>query len=79
MPAPSTLVVVDAVHVGRGPGWGAVIRGDATEGTLSGHLSPHQVGVADLVAAARPWSTPPVVAGLIHSWRADQAKRGAPA
>ena len=32
-----------------------------------------------LIAAARPWSTPPAVAGLIHSWLADQAKRGAPA
>jgi transposase len=32
-----------------------------------------------LIAAARPWSTPTAVAGLIHSWLADQAKLGAPA
>ena len=32
-----------------------------------------------LIAAARPWSTPPAVAGLIHSWLADQVNRGAPA
>ena len=32
-----------------------------------------------LIAAARPWSTPPAVAGLIHSWLADQVNPGAPA
>jgi transposase len=32
-----------------------------------------------LIAAARPWSTPVAVAGLIHSWLADQANAGVPA
>jgi transposase len=32
-----------------------------------------------LIAAARPWSTPTAVAGLIHSWLADKVNRGAPA
>jgi transposase len=31
-----------------------------------------------LIAAARPWSTPSAVAGLIHSWLADQVNSGAP-
>jgi transposase len=32
-----------------------------------------------LIAAARPWSTPAAVAGLIHSWLADKVNPGAPA
>ncbi len=32
-----------------------------------------------LIAAARPWSTPAAVAGLIHGWLADKANHGAPA
>lgn len=31
-----------------------------------------------LIAAARPWSTPAAVAGLIHSWLADKVNHGAP-
>ena len=31
-----------------------------------------------LIAAARPWSTPAAVAGLIHGWLADKVNRGAP-
>ena len=31
-----------------------------------------------LAAAARLWTTPDKVAGLIHSWLADQANSGAP-
>jgi transposase len=32
-----------------------------------------------LIAAARPWSTPAAVAGLIHVWLADKVNHGAPA
>jgi len=49
----SSVVLVDAVDLGRAPGSVAVLRGDSIEGMLAGHVSPHQVGVADLVAAAR--------------------------
>jgi hydrogenase maturation protease len=49
----ASLVLVDAVNLGRPPGTVVVLRGDEIEGTLAGHVSPHQVGVADLVAAAR--------------------------
>src|SRR5674476_297587 len=63
--ATSTLILVDAVNLGRAPGSVTVIRGDAIEGTLSGHLSPHQVGVADLVAAARLVGVMPGAASLV--------------
>jgi hydrogenase maturation protease len=49
----SALVLVDAVNLGGPPGTVTVLRGDEIEGTLAGHVSPHQVGVSDLVAAAR--------------------------
>lgn len=61
----STLVLVDAVNLGRSPGSVTVIRGDAIEGTLAGHVSPHQVGVADLVAAARLMGVFPDAASLV--------------
>ena len=31
-----------------------------------------------LAAAARPWTTPAKVAGLIHTWLADQVNAGVP-
>jgi hydrogenase maturation protease len=61
----STLVLVDAVNLGLPPGSVTVIRGDAIEGTLAGHVSPHQVGVADLVAAARLIGVFPKMASLV--------------
>lgn len=61
----STLVLVDAVNLGQSPGSVTVIRGDAIEGTLAGHVSPHQVGVADLVAAARLMGVFPDAASLV--------------
>ncbi|HEY5496343.1 MAG TPA: HyaD/HybD family hydrogenase maturation endopeptidase, partial [Candidatus Limnocylindrales bacterium] len=63
--ATSTLILVDAVGLGPAPGSVAVIRGDAIEGTLAGHVSPHQVGVADLVAAARLMGVMPADASLV--------------
>jgi len=47
------LLIADAVELGAAPGTTRVIRGPAIHGTLAGHVSPHQVGVGDLVAAAR--------------------------
>ena len=61
----STLVLVDAVNLRRPPGSVTVIRGNAIEGTLAGHVSPHQVGVADLVAAARLIGVFPAAASLV--------------
>lgn len=47
---------------------------------LSNRIYPSLRKLEDhLLAAARPWSTPSAVAGLIHSWLADQANAGAPA
>lgn len=61
----SMLVLVDAVDLGRPPGTVCVIRDAAIEGTLAGHVSPHQVGVADLVAAARLIGVFPAAASLV--------------
>lgn len=47
------LVLVDAVDVGREPGAVVVLEGQALDQALGAHLSPHQVGVSDLFAAAR--------------------------
>ncbi len=63
--AGSPLILVDAVNLRQAPGSVAVIRGDAIEGTLAGHVSPHQVGIADLVAAARLMGVLPVNASLV--------------
>jgi hydrogenase maturation protease len=49
----SALILVDAVNLRREPGTVGVIRGDDLHSTLAGHVSPHQVGVGDLIAAAR--------------------------
>ena len=61
----SALILVDAVSLGGAPGSVVVIRGDAIEGTLAGHVSPHQVGIADLVAAARLMGVMPEAASLV--------------
>ncbi|MEX1173310.1 MAG: hydrogenase maturation protease [Chloroflexota bacterium] len=47
------LVLIDAVDVGLPPGTVSVIRDDDVHGALAGHVSPHQVGVGDLIAVAR--------------------------
>jgi hydrogenase maturation protease len=61
----SALILVDAVNLRAAPGSVAVIRGDAIEGTLTGHVSPHQVGIADLVAAARLMGVLPADSTLV--------------
>lgn len=49
----AALVLVDAVDLRREPGAVAIIRGAELGAALAGHVSPHQVGVGDLVGAAR--------------------------
>jgi hydrogenase maturation protease len=61
----SILVLIDAVKLGQPAGSVSVLRGDTIEGTLGGHVSPHQVGVADLVAAARLTGVMPEAASLV--------------
>jgi hydrogenase maturation protease len=47
------VVLIDAVDLRAEPGTVSVLRGDAVHGALGGHLSPHQVGLGDLVAVGR--------------------------
>lgn len=47
------VVLIDAVDLRAEPGTVGVLRGDAVHGALGGHLSPHQVGLGDLVAVGR--------------------------
>jgi hydrogenase maturation protease len=63
--AASALVLVDAVNLREPPGTVAVIRGDAIHATLAGHVSPHQVGIGDLIAAARLTGTLPPRVSLV--------------
>ena len=47
------LLIIDAVKLGRGPGEIARLEGEDVPAALEVKLSPHQVGVQDLLAAAR--------------------------
>lgn len=47
------LLVIDAVRLGRAPGATARLEGDEVPAALDVKLSPHQIGVRDLLAAAR--------------------------
>jgi hydrogenase maturation protease len=47
------LLLIDAVKLGRGPGEVARLAGDEVPAALDVKISPHQVGVQDLLAAAR--------------------------
>ncbi len=47
------LVLVDAARMGRAPGSFGVFRGGDLFRGYGGHVSPHQAGAADLIAAAR--------------------------
>jgi hydrogenase maturation protease len=47
------LLLVDAVKLGREPGEIVRLDGDAVSAALDVKISPHQVGVQDLLAAAR--------------------------
>jgi hydrogenase maturation protease len=47
------LLVIDAVDLGAEPGTLARLAGEQVPAVLSVKVSPHQVGLADLLAAAR--------------------------
>jgi hydrogenase maturation protease len=47
------LLVIDALEMGAEPGAIARLEGDEVPAFLSVKLSPHQMGLADLLAAAR--------------------------
>ena len=47
------VVMIDAVDLGQAPGTVSILRDETVQAALSGHVSPHQIGVGDLVAAAR--------------------------
>jgi hydrogenase maturation protease len=59
------LVIVDAVDFRADPGSVRVIRGADIVAALEGHVSPHQVGVGDLVATARLLGTLPAEVALV--------------
>jgi hydrogenase maturation protease len=60
-----SMVMIDAVDLGRAPGSIAVLRDDEIHSTLAGHVSPHQVGIGDLIAAARLMGTLPARVSLV--------------
>lgn len=47
------LLLIDAVRLGRAPGETVRLEGDEVPAALEVKLSPHQMGVQDLLAAAR--------------------------
>jgi len=47
------LLVIDALEIGEEPGTIARLVGDEVPASLSVKISPHQMGLADLLAAAR--------------------------
>jgi len=47
------LLVIDALEMGEEPGTIARLVGDEVPASLSVKISPHQMGLADLLAAAR--------------------------
>ena len=54
--------------------------GGLLKAAVSNRLHPSLRKLEDhLIAAARPWSTPSAIAGLIHRWLVDKVNRGAPA
>lgn len=59
------VVLIDAVDVGLEPGTVTVLRDEAVQAAFSGHVSVHQIGVADLVAVARLSGTMPPKLSLI--------------
>lgn len=59
------LIMVDAVALRRGAGSVAVLRGGALHGALAGHVSPHQVGVGDLIAVGRLTGALPDAVALV--------------
>jgi hydrogenase maturation protease len=53
------LLLIDAVRLGRAPGDVVRLEGDEVPAVLDVKVSPHQVGVQDLLAAARLMGSEP--------------------
>ncbi len=53
------LLLVDAIDIRDEPGTIRILRGPEIQGASSGQASPHQVGIGDLIAAARLMGTLP--------------------
>jgi hydrogenase maturation protease len=51
--AADRLLVIDALELGAEPGMRARLEGEQVPAFLSVKLSPHQIGLADLLAASR--------------------------
>jgi hydrogenase maturation protease len=64
----SRLCLIDAVRLGGSPGRLIRLAGDAVPAALAVKLSPHQVGVQDLLAAARLLGDGP---SLVVLWGAE--------
>ena len=61
----AAVVMIDAVDLRSAPGTVAVLRDDALHGALARHVSPHQVGIGDLLSAARLAGTLPGRVSLV--------------
>jgi hydrogenase maturation protease len=61
----AAVVMVDAVDLRMAPGTVGIIRGSDLHGALAGHVSPHQVGIGDLLASARLSGTLPEQVSLV--------------
>ena len=59
------VVLVDAVDFGAAPGRVQTLRDQELETVISQHLSPHQIGTADLLSVARLVGTLPPRAALV--------------
>jgi hydrogenase maturation protease len=59
------LILVDAVDVKAEPGTILVLRGHDVTGAFGGHISPHQVGVGDLVAVGELTAVLPQAIALV--------------
>ena len=61
----AAIVMVDAVNLRSEPGTVRVLRASELHAALAQHVSPHQVGVGDLLAAARLAGTLPDRVSLV--------------
>lgn len=74
------LLVIDAVKLGRGPGEMARLDGDEVAAAFDIKVSPHQVGLKDLLAAARLMGSEPpqVILWGMEPERLDPGTRFSP-
>ncbi len=47
------ILIIDAAHLGKQPGWVEILDGDAIRSVLNPKLSVHHVGLADLLIASQ--------------------------